>query len=65
MYLKCTAKAIYFVGPQVEWLTALSAEDGRLLWRHPAKDLHIILRDDALYTIGPQNSAGDTKRLDR
>ncbi len=64
VYLKCTAKAIYFVGPQVEWLTALSAEDGRLLWRHPAKDLHIILRDDALYTIGPQNSAGDTKRLD-
>lgn len=64
VYLKCTDKAIYFVGPQVEWLTALSTQDGRVLWRHPAKDLHIMIRDDGLYTIGPQNSAGDTKKLD-
>lgn len=65
VYLKATAKAIYFLGPQVEWLTALSAEDGRVLWKHPAKDLHIIVRDEGLFTIGPQNTNNDaTKKLD-
>jgi outer membrane protein assembly factor BamB len=64
VYLKCTDKALYFVGPQVEWLTALSAEDGRVLWKHQAKDLHIVVRDDGLYTIGPQNSTDATKKLD-
>ncbi len=64
VYLKATDKALYFVGPQVEWLTALSADDGRVLWKHPAKDLHIVVRDDGLYTIGPQNSKDATKKLD-
>jgi len=64
VYLKCTDKALYFVGPQVEWLTALSTEDGRVLWKHPAKDLHIVIRDDGLYTIGPQSSTTETKKLD-
>ena len=62
VYLKCTDKALYFVGPQVEWLTALSADDGRLLWKHPAKDLQVVIRDDGLYTIGPQNSRTTTPR---
>lgn len=64
VYVKCTDKALYFVGPQVEWLTVLSAEDGRVLWKLPIKDLHIVLRDDGLYTIGAQQSEGHTKRLD-
>ena len=64
VYMKCTDQALYVVGPQVEWLTALSAEDGRVLFKHPAKDLHIVLRDDGLYTIGPQNSPNNTKKLD-
>lgn len=64
VYLKCTDKALYVVGPQVEWLTALSAVDGHVLWKHPARDLHIVIRDDGLYTIGPQNSTDATKKLD-
>jgi len=64
VYLKCTDKALYFVGPQVNWLTALSAADGRVLWKHPAKDLHIVVRDDGLYTIGAQNTQNDSKKLD-
>ncbi len=64
VYLKCTDKVLSLVGPQVEWLTALSAEDGRVLWKHPAKDLHIVIRDDGLYTIGAENTQNDTKRLD-
>jgi outer membrane protein assembly factor BamB len=64
LYLKCTDKALYFVGPEVQWLTALSAEDGHVLWRHPVKDLHLVIRDDGLYTIGPATTAEETKKLD-
>ena len=64
VYAKCTDKALYIVGPQVNWLTALSAEDGGVLWKFPVKDLHIVIRDDGLYTIGAQGSQGHTKRLD-
>ncbi|MGQ9574580.1 MAG: outer membrane protein assembly factor BamB family protein [Thermoguttaceae bacterium] len=63
-YMKCTDKVLYFAGPQVAWLSAVSAEDGRFLWRHPARDLHIVIRDDGLYTIGPATAADQTKRLD-
>jgi len=64
VYMKCTDQALYIVGPQVHWLTALSAADGRVLWRHEAIDLHIVIRDDGLYTIGPQNSTDRTRKLD-
>jgi len=63
-YLKCTDRAVYFIGPQVNWLTALAADDGRVLWKHNAKDLHVVIRDDGLYVIGPQKSKDQTKRLD-
>jgi len=65
VWLKCTDKALYAIGPQVEWLTALSADDGRFLWKFPGKDLHVVIRDDGLYTTGPQHSKNDlTKKLD-
>jgi outer membrane protein assembly factor BamB len=64
LYLKCTDKALYFVGPQVQWMTALSAEDGHVLFRHPVKDLHLVIRDDGLYTIGPATVGDETKKLD-
>ena len=63
-YLKCTDQALYFVGPQVPWLSAVSAADGRYLWKHDARDLHIVVRDDGLYVIGAQNKPNDTKKLD-
>ncbi len=65
VYVKCSDEALYFVGPQVEWLTALACEDGRVLWRHPVKDLHLVIREDGLYVIGAQNSNNDqTQKLD-
>ncbi|MBM4032346.1 MAG: hypothetical protein FJ291_11225 [Planctomycetes bacterium] len=63
-YLKCTDRALYFVGPQVPWLSAVSAADGRFLWKHDARDLHIVLRGDGLYAIAAQNKPKDTKKLD-
>jgi len=65
VYVKATDKVLYVLGPQVEWLTALSAADGSFLWRHPVKDLHLVIRDDGLIVTGPQHSKTDeTKRLD-
>lgn len=65
VYMKCSDKALYVVGPQTRWLTALSTADGHVLWKYPHQDLHIVLRDDGLYTIGPQNSRNQfTKKLD-
>jgi outer membrane protein assembly factor BamB/SAM-dependent methyltransferase len=63
VYLKATDDALYFIGPQVHHVTAVSTEDGRLLWAGTAKDLHVVLRSDALYTIGPQKSQGLTRKL--
>ncbi|HUT35810.1 MAG TPA: PQQ-binding-like beta-propeller repeat protein [Planctomycetota bacterium] len=62
-YLKCTDQALYFVGPQVPWLSAVSAADGRFLWKHNAMDLHIVIRGDGLYVIAAQNKPKDTKKL--
>jgi outer membrane protein assembly factor BamB len=66
VYLKCTDKGVYFIGPQVNHLTAISADEGKLMWTYRAKDLHVVIRDDGLYTIGPQSSGGNqhTLRLD-
>lgn len=65
VFLKATDKILYVLGPQVEWLTALSAADGAFLWRHPVKDLHLVIREDGPIVTGPQHSKSDeTKRLD-
>jgi outer membrane protein assembly factor BamB len=64
VFLKCTDKAVYVLGPQVQWLTALSAGDGQVLFKHPVMDLHIVIRDEGLYCIGPQHSKNQTKKLD-
>ncbi len=62
-YVKCSDQALYFAGPQVPWLSAVSAADGRYLWKHDAMDLHIVLHGDGLYVIAAQNKPTDTKKL--
>ena len=64
VFLKCTDKALYFIGPQVNWLSAFAAADGRFLWKYPAKDVQVVIRDDALYTISPEGDAAHTVKLD-
>jgi len=63
VFLKCTEKGVYFIGPQVNHLTAISAADGKFMWSYPAKDLHVVIRDDGLYTIGPQSRGGNQHTL--
>jgi outer membrane protein assembly factor BamB len=63
-YAKCTPQALYLLGPELRWLTALSAEDGRFLWKHPVKDLQLVIRDDGLYLIGSEVTKSETRKLD-
>ncbi len=53
-YLKCSDKALYFAGPQVGKLLAVSAEDGSLLWEHPYSNYQLVLRKDGLYALSGQ-----------
>ena len=50
-YMRCSDKALYFAGPQIGKLLALSTEDGRFLWQHPYDNYQLILRGNTLYGI--------------
>jgi len=63
-YLKCSDKALYFAGPQVGELLAVSADDGRILWKNPYSNFQLILRDDGLYGISGQIDKEVSKRFD-
>jgi len=53
-YLKCSDKALYFAGPAIGKLLAVSAVDGNALWEHPYSNFQLVLREDGLYGISGQ-----------
>ena len=53
-YLKCSDKALYFAGPPIGKLLAVSSRDGSILWEHPYSNFQLVLRDDGLYGISGQ-----------
>jgi len=66
-YMKCSAKHLFFAGPQCENLVVVSAADGSRLWeklgganrkdryrRSQAGNVQLVLRDDAVYAVGGQ-----------
>lgn len=56
-YAKCDAQAIYFAGPTRTDLAAVSARDGKLLWRLPnGGNSQLVLREEGLYAMGPKGS---------
>ncbi|MBN1349609.1 PQQ-binding-like beta-propeller repeat protein [candidate division KSB1 bacterium] len=56
-YLMCSDKALYFAGPQMSKLLAVSTKDGSVLWENPYDNFQLVLRDDGLYGIsGPWRS---------
>ena len=64
-YLKCSDMALYFAGPPVGKLLAVSAKNGELLWNYPYGNFQLVLRDDGLYGISGQNDQGRlSKRFD-
>ena len=63
-YLKCSDKALYFAGPTVGKLLAVSAEDGTVLWEDPYDNFQLIIRDDGLYGISGQIDEHKSKKFD-
>jgi len=55
-YVKCNDDYIFFAGPQRSRLVAASTADGKLAWTHPAGNLQLVLRPDAIYAAGPKST---------
>jgi len=53
-YLKCSDKALYFAGPPIGKLLAVSAEDGSILWENSYSNFQLVIREDGLYGISGQ-----------
>jgi len=53
-YLKCSDKALYFAGPPVGKLLAVSTQDGSILWENAYSNFQLVLREDGLYGISGQ-----------
>ncbi len=56
-YVKCNEKLLFFSGPRMPCIVAVSTDSGKLLWRKevPLGDggsVHLLLRNDALYAVG-------------
>jgi len=62
-YLKCSDKALYFAGPPIGKLLAVSAEDGSILWENPYSNFQVVLRDDGLYGLSGQIDKHPSKKF--
>ncbi|KPK37466.1 MAG: hypothetical protein AMJ65_14495 [Phycisphaerae bacterium SG8_4] len=64
-YLKCSDDALYFAGPQVGKLIAVSTKDGEVLWSDPYNNFQLIIRGNELYAIAGQNDLNSpSKKFD-
>jgi outer membrane protein assembly factor BamB len=63
-YLKCTDEVLYFAGPQVGKLLAVSAKDGSILWENLYSNFQLVIRDDGLYAISGQIDQHPSKKFD-
>jgi len=53
-FIKCTDGLIFFAGPQRSRLVAARTKDGKVVWQKEHGNFLLVLRDDAIYAIGPQ-----------
>ena len=63
-YLRCTDQALYFAGPTIEKLLAVSAQDGHVLWQHPYNNYQLILQENVLYGISGQIDKEPSRAFD-
>ena len=63
-YLLCSNDALYFAGPQIDKLLAVSTKDGSILWENPYNNFQLILRDDGLYGISATWGVHESKKFD-
>jgi outer membrane protein assembly factor BamB len=63
-YMMCSDDAIYFAGPQMDKLLAVSAKDGSVLWQDSYNNFQLVLRDDGLYGISGPWKNNISKKFD-
>jgi len=63
-YAKCTEQALYFAGPSVSKLLAVSAQDGRVLWEHPYSNYQLVIHGDGVYGISGQIDQDVSRKFD-
>lgn len=56
-YVRCNEEFLFFAGPRMPRVVAVSARDGKLAWQKevPLADggsVHLLLREDGLYAVG-------------
>ena len=63
-YLQCSDKVLYFAGPQIGKLLAVSTEDGNILWENSYSNFQLVLQDDGLYGISGEIDKHPSKKFD-
>lgn len=64
VYLRCDDNALFFAGPQVRKLLAVSAEDGSILWEDAYDNFQLVRRPDGLYAISGPWGNNVSKKFD-
>ncbi len=64
VYMKCSDTALYFAGPQIGKLLAVSTQDGSILWEHPYDNFQLVLHSDGLYAISGPWANNLSKKFD-
>ncbi len=62
--LRCSDRALYFAGPALQRLVAVSAGRGEVLWTHPYSNYQLILQGDNLYGISGQIDNEVSRKFD-
>jgi len=61
--LRCSDQALYFAGPAMQRLVAVSTDHGKVMWTHPYSNYQLILQGDSLYGIGGQIDKEASRRF--
>lgn len=63
-YLKCTDQALYFAGPTIGKLLAVSAATGQVMWSHPYDNYQLLVYPDAIYGISGMIDKDPSRKFD-
>lgn len=63
-YVLCSDDAIYFAGPQIDKLLAVSTKDGSILWENEYNNFQLILHPAGLYGISATWALHESKKFD-
>ena len=63
-YTRAGDDALYFSGPTIHRLLAVSTQDGRLMWSHPYNNYQLVLQGDALWALSGQIDSQPSRKFD-